>query len=418
MLGENMHLKDLAEWLDWIQKIHFKSIDLGLLRALEVGKRLNVLTPSCAVIAVAGTNGKGSTVAGLEAIYGEAGYCVAAFTSPYLFRFNEQFRLSGKEVSDEAIKEAFERVENARGDISLTSFEFYTLAAFDIFSRANVDVCILEVGLGGRLDAVNIMDADIAIVTSIDLDHVALLGNTREKIAHEKAGIFRAGKPAISGDFNPPGTLKEDANTIGAPLFLQGQQFAFEDEELTWNWWSEKLRFNGLPKPRLLLQNMSTVLMAIELLQSRLPVKREAIENGLKKVKLPGRIQVVEGEIPHVYDVSHNPAAVLLLSDYLKKHPVLGKTHAVFSMLGDKDINETIRIIQEDIDQWYVAEIANERRATLNELKQHFLRCDIDSVLWFDSMKEASGRANQEAVKGDRVLVFGSFHTVAEGGGI
>jgi dihydrofolate synthase/folylpolyglutamate synthase len=409
-----MNLKDLSEWLNWIKSLSMKQIDLDLMRVTEMAKRMNLLKPPYQVITVAGTNGKGSTVAGLEAIYLEAGYRVGAFTSPFLFSYNEQIRILGASVSDDEIISAFKEIEKVREKINLTPFEYTTLAALVIFSDKNLDVCILEVGLGGRLDAVNVLDPDLAIITSIDLDHVELLGDTREKIAHEKAGIMRAGKPVICGDFNPPQALLEDAKKIAASLYCQNNQFGYETDGFLWNWWSEQNRLEQLPQTKLLLQNMASVLMAIELLQSKLAVKREAIDSALKKVSLPGRIQVVEGDVTHVYDVSHNPASVSLLKNYLQEHLVTGKTYAVFSMLGDKDIPLTLSIIKNSIDEWYVAPLGVERGATLDMLTQYFLGAGIDNILWFNSIVEAYGVANAQSRKGDRVIVFGSFHTVAD----
>lgn len=409
-----MQRKSLAEWLLWLKTLHNKQIDMELGRVREVAKRMNLLSPTFTVITVAGTNGKGSTVAGLEKIYLEAGYRVGAFTSPYLIRFNEEIRLLGKEVSDEQICAAFAKVENMRKEITLTPFEFTTLAALEIFHQTKLDVCILEVGLGGRLDAVNIMDADIAIVTSIDIDHTEYLGDTREKIALEKAGIFRSGKPAISGDFNTPQTLIGYAKQIGAPLYCQNQQYGFETDGFNWNWWSEKNRFDDLPSTQLLFQNMATVLMAVELLQNKLPVKLNIILQSLKKIILPARIQVIEGDITYIYDVSHNPAAVTVLAQYLKAHPVVGKTIAIFSMLNDKDISGTLYAIKYDINEWYVASLITERAATVEDLKKEFSKNHIEQVFYFNSIKEALSAANGKTKKGDRVLVFGSFHTVSE----
>lgn len=409
-----MRFTGLSEWLDWIKSLHTKQIDLGLDRVKRVAEGMHLLNFSFPVITVAGTNGKGSTVAGLETIYREAGYCVGAFTSPYLFRFNEQFRLEGKEVTDQMLCDAFQAVENAREGISLTPFEFNTLAALKIFKDERLDLVILEVGLGGRLDAVNIVDADIAVVTSIDIDHQEWLGNTREEIALEKAGIFRSHKPAVYGDRDPPRTLIDYAKKISVPLYCQGLQFAYETDGFQWNWWSEKNRYENLPLPSLLLQNMSVVLMVVELLQPALPVNKTVIEKALQQVSLIGRIQVVAGEVPHIYDVSHNPASVAQLDQYLKGHKSMGKTLAVFSMLRDKDISSTISSIKEEIDEWYVAPLHNERGTTMDELTQYFLKANVENVHWFEDIATAHQFAQKQAHQGDQIIVFGSFHTVAE----
>jgi dihydrofolate synthase/folylpolyglutamate synthase len=404
----------LLEWLDRLKKIHNKAIDLGLDRVFEVAKRLEVLSPNCPVITVGGTNGKGSTVAGLEAIYREAGYRVGAFTSPILFRHNELVRVEGAYASDQTFCDAYEKIEKARGDISLTSFEFNTLAAMLIFQDANLDVWLLEVGLGGRLDAVNIIDADVSIVTTIALDHTDLLGKTREAIAKEKAGIFRRGTPAISGDFNPPTTLEKCAKEKGAVFYSQGKHFGFRKQKETWVWWNEKKEISALPYSSLALQNMATVLMGVDCLQSKLPVTEETLRRALSNVSLPGRIQVIEGDVTRILDVSHNPASAAHLHQWLKEHPCPGKTRAVFSMLADKDIIETLQVIKEDIDEWFVAPLFTERAATKETLFSCFEKANISHIKMHDSIAAAAEAAMRASNKGDRVVVFGSFHVVAE----
>lgn len=409
-----MQLNSMKEWVSWIHGLHPKGIDLGLDRVREVARRLRVLQPDFNVITVAGTNGKGSTVAGLEAMYLAAGYRVGSFTSPYLFRLNEEFHLLGREATDAEIGKAFAKVENQRGNVALTPFEFNTLAALQLFHDADLEIVILEVGLGGRLDAVNIMDPDIAVVTSIGMDHMNLLGDTREKIALEKAGIFRASKPAVCGCFDPPSTLKDYAEKIGALLYCQNNEFGFTLKKNKWDWWSQEHKLEKLPHSQLLLQNMATVLMVIELMQAKFPVSRAVIDSVLEKIKLPGRIQVKEQDgITQVYDVSHNPAAVAVLADYLKNQPVSGKTYAVFSMLADKDILGVIQRIKPCIDEWWVAPLTGERAATQAELQQYFSRAAIKKVDWCESIPAAYKIARQQAVSGDRIVVFGSFYTVA-----
>ncbi len=406
-----MHLDN---WLEKIKHQHRTTMDLGLERVRDVARQLNLLTTHCPTILAGGTNGKGSTVAGLEAIYLAAGYRVGAFTSPYLYRFNELVRLQGKSASDEEFIQAFERIDAARGEITLTQFEFNTLAALAIFQNQKVDVIILEVGLGGRLDAVNIIDADISIVTSIAIDHAELLGETREKIALEKAGIFRSGKPAICGDFNPPATLLNYASQYFIPLFCQNQQFGFKEQENTWMWWSQQTHLENLPRPQLHLQNMATVLMAVELMQESLPVKRIAIETGLTTVNLPGRIQVIPGLITRILDVSHNPAAAELLAHFLRQHKSNGKTHAVFSMLADKDILATLHVMRDCIDEWYIASLQTERAASLSVLEYCFRMAGINDVRSYANIKSANQAALEDSNPADRIIIFGSFYTVAE----
>ncbi|MFZ3066728.1 MAG: bifunctional tetrahydrofolate synthase/dihydrofolate synthase [Gammaproteobacteria bacterium] len=407
-----MHLSTMLEWLEWISSIHFSEIELGLDRVKAVADKL-AISLTCPVITVAGTNGKGSTVAGLESIYLAAGFQVGAFTSPVLFRHNEQVRINGTTPADQAFCDAFEMIEKKRGSISLTPFEYHTLAALLIFQQHPLDVVILEVGLGGRLDAVNIVDADVAIVTTISLDHTEWLGGTREEIAREKAGIFRPERPAICGDFNPPATLIEKAKEIGALFFCQARDFFYDEFSDHWSWEWMDVVYKNLPLTALALQNMSTVLMAVTLLQKQLPVDATVIKQGLANVKLIGRIQVVDGPVQEVYDVSHNPASVALLADWLKAHPVTGKTYAVFSMLGDKDVRTSVSVAKKYVDEWHLAQLDVKRAAPLSELKE---ACKLEGILEvqeYGSVKDAYLAIKQIAKPRDRILIFGSFHTVA-----
>jgi len=408
-----MQTGQLDFWLDIIKKQHLSVIDLGLDRVRKVAWELGLLKSTCPIITVGGTNGKGSTVAGLEAIYQAAGYRVGVFTSPYLYRFNELVRIQGCDASDEEFIRAFLKIDQARGEITLTQFEFNTLAALDIFQSASLDVGILEVGLGGRLDAVNIMDADVSVITSIAIDHAEWLGNTREEIAFEKAGIMRRGKPAVCGDLDPPVTLTDYASEHQVPLFCQDEQFGFEKNEVSWNWWCHGKREDNLPFSRLALQNMSTVLMTVELMQSMLPVKREAIDQALVTVHLSGRIQVIPGDVTHILDVSHNPAAAELLANYLQDHKISGKTRAVFSMLADKDIISTLLVMRDYMDEWYIAPLQVDRGASLAVLKDCFRAAKINAVHPSASLKEAHKKALIVSEPGDRVIVFGSFYTVS-----
>ena len=408
-----MQSNTLDFWLEKIRKQHRLSIDLGLDRVKQIGKKLNLLKPKCPMIIVGGTNGKGSTAAGLEAIYLAAGYKVGAFTSPYLYKFNEIVRIQGINAADEDFIQAFEKIDEVRGDITLTQFEFNTLAALDIFQKANLDVVILEVGLGGRLDAVNIIDADISVITSIAIDHADRLGNTREEIAIEKAGIMRSGRPAVCGDLNPPVTLLDYVNEHQVPLFCQDEQFGFKQKDASWDWWCEGKREEDLPFPKLALQNMSTVMMTVELLQEKLPVKREAIDQAFRTVDLPGRIQVIPGEITQILDVSHNPASAEFLANYLHMNICSGKVRAVFSMLADKDIISTLVVMRDHIDEWYIAPLLVDRGSSLSVLEYCFRTARIKSVNSYDSLKQAYDDALKASQPGDCVVVFGSFHTVA-----
>ena len=283
---------DINQWVLWVGSLHGKEMDLSLERVQAAAMKLNLLDPKPPIITVAGTNGKGSCVRGLEAIYRQAGYKTGAFTSPQLLRINELIRINGLEIDDNSLCKAFEKIAPICNEVPLTLFEFNTLAAFIIFNEAELDVWILEVGLGGRYDAVNVMDADLAIIASIDLDHMEWLGDTREKIALEKAGIFRSGKPAVCGDFNPPHTLLEYAHQNQVPLYCQNKDFLFNKNQSGWSWSYQDKVLRDLPLPQLALQNMSTVLMAIALMQERLPVDEHSIRCALQEVQLTGRIQI------------------------------------------------------------------------------------------------------------------------------
>lgn len=412
--GFSVHFSTLKEWLDWIDKIHPTQIELGLERIKVVAEKLGILKPTCPVIIVGGTNGKGSTVATLEAIYLAAGYHVGAFTSPVLFKHNEQVRLDKVLATDTEFCLAFEKIALALGDISLTPFEYHTLAALLIFKSYPLDILLLEVGLGGRLDAVNIIDADIAVVTSIDIDHVEWLGNTREAIGFEKAGIFRAGVPAVCGDEHPPVSLIQQAKKIGAPLFCQGKEFGYDVNETTWHWFSQETVYDSLPLNALAVQNVSSALMAVTLLQSTYVVTVEEIKKGLMTTTLPARIEIIQEPIVKIVDVGHNPAAIEMLKTYLQTLPPTGKNYAVFSMLADKDMFGSIEIIADIIDSWFVAPLACPRATSKQTIMKTFHQAYIQHVAIFSSIKEAYAAALSAAQVGDRMIIFGSFHTVRE----
>lgn len=409
-----MYLSTMDDWLAWIGTLHTTEIELGLERVREVARRLDVLQPSCPVVIVGGTNGKGSTVAALEALYSTMGYRVGSFTSPFLFTYNEQVRLNGVNASDEQFCAAFQQVKDALRGTTLTPFEFGTLAAMVMFKQQALDIWLLEVGLGGRLDAVNILDADLAVITSISLDHIEWLGDTRDKIGYEKAGIMRALRPAVCGDIDTPASIRDQADRLGTKLYCQGRDFGFAEREKEWSWWCDTVRYESLPLSRLALQNMSTALMAAHLLQDKLPVNREAIDKALSQVTVPGRIEVVAGSVTEIYDVAHNPGSVALLAQRLSLIPCQGKTYAVFSMLADKDMSSSVRSIQQHIDQWVVAPLQSKRAASLEKIIQTLDALAIKNVLAQRTIQEARQTAWQHAQPGDRIVIFGSFHTVAE----
>jgi dihydrofolate synthase/folylpolyglutamate synthase len=405
-----MSKKNIVEWLESIKRTHTQEIDLSLERVSTIAERLMQGSQRRSVITVGGTNGKGSCVAGLESIYLSAGYRVGTFTSPFLFRYNEQIKIQGIPATDEMICDVFVKIAANCQDITLTPFEWTTLAAFLIFESEDLDIWILEVGLGGRYDAVNILDADVSIVTSIAMDHMAWLGYTREAIAYEKAGICRPDKPAICGDNDPPSSL---LNQKVKKWYCQNKQFGFERSSSEWRWWSENGLLENLPHTSLALQNMSVVLMAVELLQNKLAVTKAAIVNGLKDVNLPGRIQVVPGDITVIYDVSHNPASAELLGEFLKNNACNGKTRAVFSMLGDKDILTTLNVIKEQFHTWDIAPLPVQRGASSDFLMKSFKEAAITNVRMHPTIERAFSAVQDVAEKGDRTVVFGSFHTVA-----
>jgi len=413
--------KDLAGWLAYIELQHPQSIALGLERVERVRNAMG-LAPAVPVITVAGTNGKGSTCAMLEAILTAAGYRVGLYTSPHLLRYNERVHIAKREADDAALVSAFARVEAARtekaGNTRLTYFEFGTLAAVDLFLRSAVDVLVLEVGMGGRLDAVNAFDADCAIVTSIGLDHMDYLGATREAIGYEKAGIFRAGKPAVLADPAPPASVLAQAQAIGARLLRIGQEFGCEAEPDQWLFWGPAGRKSGLAYPalygRIQLLNASAALAALDALQQRLPVSPQHLRRGLAEVGLPGRFQVLPGRPAVVLDVGHNPHAAAVLADNLSDLGPCSRTWAVFGMLRDKDIAGVVSLLTGRVDQWLVCTLPPPRGARAAELAQVLRQAGVDAVREFENPAAAYTAACAEAAESDRIIVFGSFHTVAE----
>ncbi len=409
----------LQAWLDWQEELHPRAIDLGLSRAALVFQKLNRADIKPVTITVAGTNGKGSCVAFLEGIYKAQGYKVGTYTSPHILKYNERIKIDGVPVSDELICQAFERIDKARDDVSLSYFEFGTLAALDIFSRAKLDVQLLEVGLGGRLDAVNIVDPDVAIVSSIDIDHVDWLGGTREAIGREKAGIFRKNIPAIIGDLEPPQSLFQCAKEKQALLFCLGKDFSYEKSLLGWNWHCINQSYTDLPYPVLKgehqFRNASTVIFAVMQMQKLLPVSEKAIHQGLKNAQLLGRFQLCEENIPVLLDVAHNPQAVRTLVEHLSENFADKKIHAVFSMMKDKDINCVIELIKDKISDWFIAPLKNSRAATEEMMQACFKKQNINQVaMGFESFNEAYSAAKQHAGQDDLILIFGSFFLVSE----
>ncbi len=411
-------MKTLQDWLDFCERLHPVTIDMGLERVREVADRL-ALRFACPVITVAGTNGKGSTCAMLEAILLQAGYRTGVYTSPHLVHFEERCRLSGQSASAEALAEAFAAVDAARGEVSLTYFEFSTLAILWLMSRADLDAVVLEVGLGGRLDAVNIVDADCAVITSIDLDHMAILGSDRETIGREKAGIMRAGRPVVVSDPVPPQSVVEHAEAIGADLWRFGRDFNFSGDKQQWSWAGRGRRYSGMAYPALRganqLVNASGVLAALDALRARIPVTAQAVRNGLAMVELPGRFQIVPGEPVLVLDVAHNPHSVAALAENLDAMGFYPTTHAVFGAMADKDLQPMLQRVGPLVDRWYFTDLPLPRAASAADLQKAWqaqnTRKDVASSVHADP-HAALLAAVAAADPADRIIVFGSFYTV------
>jgi dihydrofolate synthase/folylpolyglutamate synthase len=411
-------MRTLQDWLAHCEQLHPKTIELGLDRVRAVADRMK-LRFACPVITVAGTNGKGSTCAMLEAILEQAGYRSGVYTSPHLVHFEERCRIHGEIVKTSELIAHFDRVELARGEISLTYFEFTTLAILSLMAQANLDIAILEVGLGGRLDAVNIIDTDCAIITSIDLDHTELLGDNRESIGYEKAGIMRTGKPVIVSDPMPPQSVIDRATEIDAQLWRFGHDFNFSGDRQQWAWAGRGRRYSGLAYPSLRganqLVNASGVLAALEALRQRIPVTAQAVRNGLAMVELPGRFQIVPGQPALVLDVSHNPHSVAALAANLDAMGYFPTTHAVFGAMADKDLGPMLARVAPLVDRWYFTDLPTPRAASAQALLSGWRalagRRDVPASV-HPSPREALRAAIASADPADRIVVFGSFYTV------
>ena len=409
----------LDGWLSLLEARHGQSIQLGLDRVRAVRDALN-LPQTCPVFTVGGTNGKGSTCALLEAVLLAAGYRVGLYTSPHLLRYNERVRIDGRDVEDAVLVDAFAEVERARGDIPLTYFEHGTLAAWVAFCRAGLDAIILEVGLGGRLDAVNVFEPDCAIVTSVAMDHMDYLGDNREAIGFEKAGIFRAGRPAICSDPQPPASLLAHAEAIGARLWVSGRDFGFSGDQNQWAFWTAGgSRRGGLAYPSLRgmnqLLNAAAVMAACESVRDILPVPMQAIRQGFMLVELPGRFQVLPGRPSIVLDVAHNPQAAGVLNENLASMGFFPETWAVIGMLADKDVAGVVRLLRDRVDHWLVASLPGPRGLGAEKLAAILREVGVaGDVAEYVSPGSAYEVAVGRAAEGDRIVVFGSFLTVAE----
>jgi dihydrofolate synthase/folylpolyglutamate synthase len=449
-----MRFNKLNDWLSWQESLNPKEIDLGLERVTRVLTQAGLSTSfNCPLITVAGTNGKGSVVATLEALAKAAGLKVCSYTSPHIFRYNERIKIDGHPVADDVLCEAFERIDHActnkaRGNSALTYFEYGTLAAIDLFFREQADLVILEVGLGGRLDAVNIMDADVCVITSIAIDHVDWLGDNRESIGYEKAGIFRSGKPVICGELEPPQTVIAEAEKLQCEFLLAGRDFAV----LTGEGWTLKSSHGDmmdLPVPNLIgefqKRNAATAILALQLLQEKALLASQcdlaqAANSALSRIELAGRFQKLKDHPDVFVDVAHNPQAAKALSSQLKLTASgQGKTWAVVAMLADKDITGVLQNVSSDIDNWCFAGLENVARglsvdALIESLPDDFLsqsktvvteknrqdlalnQCTMlsETVLLATTVGKACDLVLSKANDNDRIIIFGSFYTVAE----
>ncbi|HUF80308.1 MAG TPA: bifunctional tetrahydrofolate synthase/dihydrofolate synthase [Burkholderiales bacterium] len=411
-----MKPETLEQWLAYIEHLHPQAIALGLDRVQEVRRALG-LDPAFPVIIVGGTNGKGSVCGMLEAILDAAGYRAGCYTSPHLLRYNERVRIGRAEAPDADLVSAFRAVEAARAGVPLTYFEIGTLAAMWLFCERRVEAAVLEVGLGGRLDAVNVFDADCAVVTSVDIDHAAFLGGSREAIGREKAGIFRGGRPSVCADRDPPASLTRHAAEIGTRLLRIGVDFDVIVQDRQWQYRGPKGRRNALPHPALRgvaqLDNAATAITALDCLRERLPVTMNDIRAGLLHVDVPGRFQVLPGRPVVILDVAHNPQAARTLAASLASMGGSGRTFAVFAMLKDKDIAGVIAALKSSVAHWFVAGLGGGRGAGLAELEQALADAGVGHATPCADVAAAYAQACDMAAENDRIAVFGSFYTVA-----
>lgn len=409
----------LEDWLRWQESLNPRLVDLGLDRCVRVAARMGLQSLAMPVITVAGTNGKGSCIAYLGSVLENAGFPVAAYTSPYLHRFNESLRVCGREASDAELVDAFEKVEEAREGVALTFFEFRTLAALDIIRRSAAQVALLEVGLGGRLDAVNLLDADVAVVTTVDLDHMDWLGSDRESIGREKAGIFRAGRAAVCADPAPPASLVKHADTLGVALHRAGRDYSWTRHACHWSWQGPNATYQDLPPPAMpggyQYANASAALMALQLLGADFVIHAPAVRAGIAHAWLRGRQQLFPGAVERMVDVAHNAEAARALAATLRSRPAARRTHGVFAMLADKDVTGVAAPLDGLIDEWHTAPLPGPRGQSAERLAGCLRRLyPADPVHVHANVAEAWKAATRAARSGDRVVAFGSFVTARE----
>ncbi len=403
----------LSDWLYHLENRYQQEIQLGLARISQVARLLQLNKPRAKVITVAGTNGKGSTIASLEAIYLAAGYRVGSYTSPHLEKYNERIRVARKTIFDQALCQAFRVIEAGRDNIPLTYFEMTTLAALWYFKQQKVDLILLEVGLGGRLDATNIIDSDLAIVTTIDLDHQEFLGTTKEQIAKEKAGILRKGCPFVFADENLPTSLLAQAKFLQCPSYILKQNYAYRliEDTFEFRYEDQTIRF---PRPKLHPQAIAAAIMASQLMMNQLPIVETHYRQGLSNASIPGRLQFIATKIPTLLDVSHNPQAVNFLGKYLNEHPPKGKIHAVFGALQDKAISELIKPMVKWVTFWYPAFLPTKRAALKMHYDSAFRAYYKKLPRYYSCPRNAYSTALQQAESDDLIVVYGSFYTVGE----
>lgn len=405
-------MRSLNDWLTWLEQQHPKAIDLGLDRIAQVADRLQLRQLNCPVITVGGTNGKGSTVATLVSLAKASNRKVGSYTSPHLIRFNERICINGVEVADDVLVRAFEDIEAVRGDISLTYFEFTTLAAFQIFKTSHLDVAILEVGLGGRLDAVNMVDADVSVVTSIGLDHMDWLGNTRDLIGREKAGIYRTNRPAICGDREPPAELIKVAQEKGADLRLKGVDFEAQLNGDTWNYRDSLGELTNLPKPGIAIENAMTALAAWR--AAGLHLNADEVSLGIKNARLSGRAEVVAHNPEIILDVAHNPHGAEFFMRQLPPNKPNQRTFAVFGILADKDAAGVLDACLGRVDAWFLGSLNVPRGSNWQAIEPLLIERGMLIKGRHASIELALREARKHATALDRIIVFGSFYTVGE----
>lgn len=409
-----MSKHSLEDWLGTIYQVNPFKVELGLTRLKQFLQRHPLHLLNVPIITVTGTNGKGSTVAFLSQILTQSGYRVGTFTSPHIFRFNERIQINGEPVSDECLCQAFATVESLRGEIDLTFFEYAFLSSLVIFQAAELDILVYEVGVGGSRDAVNCLDADVSIITTIDFDHQQWLGNTRNEIAAEKVGILRSGKPLICGDLDPPIAIFCAAEKLTSPLYLLGRDFHFQQEGSSWEFQNDTFHWQGLNVPHLPIANAAIACQALSVMCDQFPVVEWALREGIRDTRLTGRMQALPDGVNGIMDVAHNAQSIAYLAEKIKQSPITGKTVAVFSMLGDKNMPESIESIHTLIDEWHVAEIDNPRAAKLDDITSILREKNVQKIHIHRDPASAYQAATASMSEEDRVIVFGSFYVITE----